>query len=159
MNTIKYISHNEEETKKIANSLAKLLQKGDIIILSGDLGAGKTKFTEGILSFFGLEDEISSPTFNIVNEYKTNNINLYHFDIYRLEDIDEFYEIGGEEYFEKGICIIEWGELLNPILPKDYILIKIEPVENNINSRLFTIQSHGSKFDNYLKILEKEVLI
>lgn len=158
MNTIKYISHNEEETKKIANSLAKLLQKGDIIILSGDLGAGKTKFTEGILSFFGLEDEISSPTFNIVNEYKTNNINLYHFDIYRLEDIDEFYEIGGEEYFEKGICIIEWGELLNPILPKDYILIKIEPVENNINSRLFTIQSHGSKFDNYLKILEKEVL-
>ena len=159
MNTIKYISHKEEETKKIANSLAKLLQKGDIIILSGDLGAGKTKFTEGILSFFGLEDEISSPTFNIVNEYKTNNINLYHFDIYRLEDIDEFYEIGGEEYFEKGICIIEWGELLNPILPKDYILIKIEPVENNINSRLFTIQSHGSKFDNYLKILEKEVLI
>ena len=159
MNTIKYISYNEEETKKIANSLAKLLQKGDIIILSGDLGAGKTKFTEGILSFFGLEDEISSPTFNIVNEYKTNNINLYHFDIYRLEDIDEFYEIGGEEYFEKGICIIEWGELLNPILPKDYILIKIVPVENNINSRLFTIQSHGSKFDNYLKILEKEVLI
>lgn len=159
MNTIKYISHNEEETKKIANSLAKLLQKGDIIILSGDLGAGKTKFTEGILSFFGLEDEISSPTFNIVNEYKTNDINLYHFDIYRLEDIDEFYEIGGEEYFEKGICIIEWGELLNPILPKDYILIKIEPVQNNINSRLFTIQSHGSKFDNYLKILEKEVLI
>ena len=159
MNTIKYISHNEEETKKIANSLAKLLQKGDIIILSGDLGAGKTKFTEGILSFFGLEDEISSPTFNIVNEYKTNDINLYHFDIYRLEDIDEFYEIGGEEYFEKGICIIEWGELLNPILPKDYILIKIEPVENNINSRLFNIQSHGSKFDNYLKILEKEVLI
>ena len=159
MNTIKYISHNEEETKKIANSLAKLLQKGDIIILSGDLGAGKTKFTEGILSFFGLEDEISSPTFNIVNEYKTNNINLYHFDIYRLEDIDEFYEIGGEEYFEKWICIIEWGELLNPILPKDYILIKIEPVQNNINSRLFTIQSHGSKFDNYLKILEKEVLI
>ena len=159
MNTIKYISHNEEETKKIANSLAKLLQKGDIIILSGDLGAGKTKFTEGILSFFGLEDEISSPTFNIVNEYKTNDINLYHFDIYRLEDIDEFYEIGGEEYFEKGICIIEWGELLNPILPKDYILIKIEPVENNIYSRLFTIQSHGSNFDNYLKILEKEVLI
>lgn len=158
MNTIKYISHNEEETKKIANSLAKLLQKGDIIILSGDLGAGKTKFTEGILSFFGLEDEISSPTFNIVNEYKTNDINLYHFDIYRLDDIDEFYEIGGEEYFEKGICIIEWGELLNPILPKDYILIKIEPVQNNINSRLFTIQSHGSKFDNYLKILEKEVL-
>ena len=112
MNTIKYISYNEEETKKIANSLAKLLQKGDIIILSGDLGAGKTKFTEGILSFFGLEDEISSPTFNIVNEYKTNNINLYHFDIYRLEDIDEFYEIGGEEYFEKGICIIEWPDMV-----------------------------------------------
>lgn len=152
-------TNSENETKIIARKLASFLKEKDIIVLTGELGCGKTKFTEGILSFFGLEDEISSPTFNIVNEYKTNNINLYHFDIYRLEDIDEFYEIGGEEYFEKGICIIEWGELLNPILPKDYILIKIVPVENNINSRLFTIQSHGSKFDNYLKILEKEVLI
>ena len=63
----------------------------------GDLGSGKTKFTEGFLSFFGLEDEISSPTFNIVNEYIKDDISIYHFDVYRLSDISEFYEIGGEE--------------------------------------------------------------
>ena len=66
----------------------------------GDLGAGKTKFTEGFLSFWGLENEISSPTFTIVNEYKNKDINIYHFDVYRLEDVDEFYAIGGEEYFK-----------------------------------------------------------
>ena len=139
MNTIKYISHNEEETKKIANSLAKLLQKGDIIILSGDLGAGKTKFVEGFLSYFNLNDEISSPTFNIVNEYVSNNINIYHFDLYRLESIDDFYAIGGEEYFDKGICLIEWGEFIESILPNDYIKISINTDYSNKDKRIFDI--------------------
>ena len=76
----------------------------------GDLGSGKTKFTEGVLKFFGKENEISSPTFTIVNEYNTDTVNIYHFDVYRLEDQDEFCAIGGEEYFDKGICLIEWGE-------------------------------------------------
>ena len=80
-------------------------KSGDVIVLSGDLGSGKTKFTEGFLSYFGLENEISSPTFTIVNEYNTNEINIYHFDVYRLEDSSEFYAIGGEEYFEKGLCL------------------------------------------------------
>lgn len=84
------------------------------------MGSGKTKFTEGILKFFGKENEISSPTFTIVNEYNTGNLNIYHFDVYRLEDEDEFYAIGGEEYFEKGICIIEWGEKIENALPPNY---------------------------------------
>lgn len=95
------------------------------MFLLGDLGAGKTKFTEGFLSFWNLQDEISSPTFTIVNEYSNSNINIYHFDVYRLADIDEFYAIGGQEYFEKGICIIEWGELIEEILPKNYIKVEI----------------------------------
>ena len=74
--TIEYISHNENETKNFAKKLASYLNIGDIIILSGELGAGKTKFTEGFLSYFGLENEISSPTFTIVNEYKNNNITI-----------------------------------------------------------------------------------
>ena len=101
------------------------------------MGAGKTKFTEGFLSYFELENEISSPTFTIVNEYCKNDINIYHFDVYRLEDSSEFYEIGGEEYFEKGICLIEWGELIKDALPKDYLEITFSKnIENrNENSR------------------------
>ena len=72
------------DTIKIAQRLASLLSNGDVVVLTGELGAGKTKFTEGFLSFYGMEDEISSPTFNIVNEYSSNDINIYHFDVYRL---------------------------------------------------------------------------
>ena len=119
----KYITNSEEETKNFAKEFAKKLNTGDVVVLSGDLGSGKTKFVEGVLSNFGLEDEISSPTFTIVNEYKSSNVNIYHFDVYRLEDSDEFYAIGGEEYFEKGICLIEWGELIEDALPNKYIKI------------------------------------
>ena len=88
-----------------------------------NFGSGKTKFVQGILEYFGLADEISSPTFTIVNEYTNSNINIYHFDVYRLADIDEFYAMGGEEYFENGICLIEWGEMIESILPDHYTKI------------------------------------
>ncbi len=144
----KYISNSEKDTMNFAYNLASKLTNGDIIVLTGELGAGKTKFTEGFLSYFGLEDEISSPTFNIVNEYKTNNINIYHFDVYRLENIDEFYAIGGEEYFNTGICIIEWGEIIKDVLPTDYIQISFSKDNNNENLRILDIQTFGKKYDN-----------
>ena len=112
-------TNSEQETINLGKKIASQLKKEMIIVLSGDLGAGKTKLTEGVLTYFGLENEISSPTFTIVNEYNTPNLNIYHFDVYRLADIDEFSAIGGEEYFEKGACIIEWGELIEEILPKE----------------------------------------
>ena len=105
----------------------------------GDLGAGKTKFTEGFLSYWNLQDEISSPTFTIVNEYTNNDINIYHFDVYRLADIDEFYAIGGQEYFEKGICIIEWGELILDALPQNHIKIEILKDEKEEDVRYIKI--------------------
>ncbi len=108
----------------------------------GDLGAGKTKFTEGFLSFWNLQDEISSPTFTIVNEYSNNDINIYHFDVYRLADIDEFYAIGGQEYFEKGICIIEWGELILDALPENYIKVKILKDKNEETTRHIQISKN-----------------
>ena len=150
METIEYISHNENETKNFAKKLASYLNIGDIIILYGELGAGKTKFTEGFLSYFGLENEISSPTFTIVNEYKNNNITIFHFDVYRLEDSSEFYEIGGEEYFDKGICIIEWGELILDVLPKEYIHITLKKDDNDENIRNIDIKTYGDKFDKIL---------
>lgn len=143
-----YISNSENKTKEFAKNLASKLQKGDIIILTGDLGSGKTKFTEGFLSYFGLEHEISSPTFTIVNEYHSPIIDICHFDVYRLNDIDEFYEIGGEEYFDKGICIIEWGEIIETALPKDYIKISFSRNQSEENKRILTIETFGSKYDN-----------
>lgn len=115
-----YISKSEQDTISFAENFAKDLQVGDIVVLTGELGSGKTKFVEGVLKHFDLEDEISSPTFTIVNEYTSGNINIYHFDVYRLEDSDEFYAMGGDEYFSKGICLIEWGEIIEDILPKPY---------------------------------------
>ena len=96
-----YISKSETDTINFAKEFAKNLNKSDIIVLNGDLGAGKTKFTQGILEFFGLGDEISSPTFTIVNEYKNEKATIYHFDVYRLKNEEDFFEIGGEEYFGK----------------------------------------------------------
>lgn len=136
---LKFISNNEENTRAIGFDLASKLNIGDVVVLSGDLGSGKTKFVEGFLRYFGLEDEISSPTFTIVNEYRKNDVNIYHFDVYRLEDLDEFYAIGGTDYFDNGICLIEWGELVEPILSK-YIKVNISKDEKDENVRYITIE-------------------
>ena len=141
------ICKNENETREFAKNLASILKKGDVIVLSGELGAGKTKFVEGILEHFNLQDEISSPTFTIVNEYQNDEINIYHFDLYRLSDIYEFENIGGEEYFNKGICIFEWGELIEDILPNDYIKIKFERIGNEDNYRKLNIEKKGDGYE------------
>ena len=134
------ITYSEEETKNVAKQIAEKIETSGIIILNGELGAGKTKFTEGFLSYFGLENEISSPTFNIVNEYKNEKTTIYHFDVYRLSEIDEFYAIGGEEYFSKGICIIEWGEIIEEALQKHYTKITIKKDENDLEKRILCIE-------------------
>ena len=140
METYTFISHNSEETMDFASKLASQLSVGDVVVLTGELGAGKTKFTEGFLKYFGLDKEISSPTFNIVNEYKKDDINIYHFDVYRLEDVSEFYAIGGEDYFSSGICIIEWGELIEEALPNNCIRISFEKDVNDTNVRYLNIK-------------------
>lgn len=136
----KFVSNNEKETKDIGFNLASKLREKTVVILIGDLGSGKTKLIEGFLSFFGLEEEISSPTFTIVNEYSKNDLNIYHFDLYRLENLDEFYAIGGTEYFNNGICLIEWGEMIEPILTQ-YIKINISKDEKNENIRYINIEN------------------
>ena len=152
-----YNSKSENDTKKIAFKMASMLKKGDLIVLCGDLGSGKTKFTEGFLAYYGLEEEISSPTFNIVNEYISNSVNIYHFDVYRLSDTDEFYAIGGEEYFEKGICLIEWGELIEDALPFEYIHISFEKTAVEPDSRLLKITALGEKYELILDKIKEEL--
>lgn len=141
-----FISNCENETMQFAKKIASIVHTGDTIVLSGDLGSGKTKFTEGFLSYFGLENEISSPTFTIVNEYCKNNLNIYHFDVYRLSSCDEFYAIGGDQYFDNGICLIEWGEIIRDALPSSYIHITFERNKKNENERILKVIAVGNKF-------------
>ena len=138
-----FLSHNEQDTINFAKNFANNLKIGDIVILSGDLGSGKTKFTKGILSYFGLEHEISSPTFTIVNEHSIRELNIYHFDIYRLNDAKEFYANGFDEYFNKGISIIEWGEKIKDSL-YNYIEVIFEKDDTDENIRRLMIYENIS---------------
>lgn len=151
MSHFQFLTKSENDTKNFAKSLASHLKNKDIIVLTGDLGSGKTKFVEGILSYFGLDNEISSPTFTIVNKYQKNDVNIYHFDVYRLEDSSEFYEIGGEEYFENGICLIEWGELIEDALPKEYVHITFSRDDNDENIRILDIDTNLKRWENYFE--------
>ena len=145
---MKIILNNEKETIEFGKSLAEFLTSNDILVLTGDLGSGKTKLTEGILTYFGLEKEISSPTFTIVNEYTNSDINIYHFDVYRLSDSSEFLEIGGDEYFGKGLCIIEWGEIISDVLPPNYIHLNFERDFSDDNKRILNIEFIGEGGNN-----------
>lgn len=149
-----FYSNSAKDTLNFGKKLASLLKKGDIITLTGELGAGKTKLTEGILSYFNLENEISSPTFTIVNQYSNDKINIYHFDVYRLEDSSEFYEIGGEEYFDKGICIIEWAELIKDVLPLEYLKISIIKDDLNDNKRIINLEPFGNRYKDLITNLK-----
>ena len=123
---MKHISNNEKETFEIAKNFAKSLKSGDIIALSGDLGAGKTAFVKGVAFALGCKDIVSSPTFTLVNEYTGTEHMLYHFDVYRLSNVTtENCDWIDEYLFSDGICIIEWADNLIDILPEDYININI----------------------------------
>jgi len=126
---MEYITNSEKETFDIAYEIASKIEGNKVICLNGELGAGKTVFVKGFCSFFGIS-EISSPTFTLVNEYYGKKA-VFHFDVYRLADEDEFYAIGGEEYFEKGLCIIEWSDIIKDAIPEDAIDVRIEKLDEN----------------------------
>ena len=113
-------SHRSSATEEIGRVLSKILRPGDILALDGDLGAGKTVLTRGIAMGLGLTSPVASPTFMLVSEHKAqekNQYSLYHFDVYRLRDGDDFCDAGLEEYFSLGgICVIEWGEVIHDVL-------------------------------------------
>jgi tRNA threonylcarbamoyladenosine biosynthesis protein TsaE len=120
-------SHSEAETINIAEKFADSLNRGDIVALSGDLGAGKTAFTKGVAKALGAQpDEVASPTFTIVNQYD-GDITLYHFDAYRLENVspDEC-DWMDDYFFSDGVCLIEWAKNIRTVLPDGYTEVKIE---------------------------------
>ena len=130
-------SSSMEDTKKLGKIFASLSTKNTCIALNGELGSGKTVFMCGFAEYFGIEDEISSPTFTIVNEYSNN---IFHFDVYRIKDESEFINSIGDEYFDRGICVIEWADIIKNILPRRTIFIDItkdEILENIRNIHIW----------------------
>lgn len=122
-----YETNSAEETYKLAYEMGKNAEKGDIICLEGELGVGKTVFAQGFAKGLGIEEYINSPTFTIVQVYEGGRIPLYHFDVYRISDIDEMDEIGYEEYFfGEGVCLIEWAVLIQEIIPDNAVKVKID---------------------------------
>lgn len=135
---MEFICKNEKQTKKFAKKFAKKLNGGEIILLIGDLGAGKTTFTKSVAKYLKIKEHITSPTFTMVNEYHSGRLVLYHFDMYRIEDDSEAREIGLEEYFNSNaVCMIEWPERIERLLPKNRIEIKIEKIDET--SRKFIV--------------------
>lgn len=127
-----YKSKNSEETVLIAQEFAKKLKAGDVLCLRGEMGAGKTVFTNGLCRALGVTDYVTSPTFTIVNEYDGENFRVYHFDMYRIEDEDELLEIGFDEYLSSGgVCVIEWPQNVEKSLPKKRFEIEISKVSEN----------------------------
>ena len=117
---------NEQDTERFGYELGQKVQPGTVIALIGDLGTGKTTLTKSIARGLGITDTITSPTFNIVKEYRSGRLPLFHFDVYRIGDIDEMFEIGYEEYFfGEGVCVIEWADIIEEIIPEDAMVIRI----------------------------------
>lgn len=140
-----------EQTMALGQKLAQLLQPRDLILLDGDLGAGKTTFTKGLANGLGIKRPVKSPTFTIVREYQTGRIPLYHMDVYRLED-GGGEELGLEEYINgDGVVVIEWSEFVAAELPNEFLRIKFERNdENGDNSRVALLSAQGS---HYTKLL------
>ncbi len=136
---MKFESKNTEQTIRFAEKIGKLLKKGDVIAYTGGLGAGKTTFTRGLALGLGLEDSVCSPTFSIVNEYRGEDLTLYHFDMYRIMGAEALETTGFYDYpLEESVFAVEWSENISDELPDDTIYIDIKRVDDE--TRLITIK-------------------
>ena len=140
-----FVTRSPEETEALGASLAKKLMPGAVIAYEGDLGAGKTAFTRGLARGLGCHDPVTSPTYTIVNEYLSGRIPLFHFDMYRLSCADDLFDIGWEDYLERGgVCAVEWSENVEKAL-EDPIRVSIR--KTGENSRAITITGGMSLAD------------
>ncbi len=141
----KVITYSEEETIELAQNIESEKFKNMVICLDGELGVGKTVFTKGFAQAMAITEEITSPTFNIIKEYTSGELPLYHMDVYRVDNNVE--ELGLEEYYtKKGVTIIEWSELIADYLPTNRLEIKVRASNEDEEKRIFTITAYGKKY-------------
>ena len=133
---------SEKETRALGEELGRQAVPGSLYTLTGDLGTGKTVFTQGFARGLGITEHVNSPTFTIVQEYDGGRLPFYHFDVYRIGDLEEMDEIGYEDYFYgNGVCLIEWAELIEELLPPERTAIRIEKdLEKGFDYRKITVE-------------------
>lgn len=134
-----------DETYEYGRKIGSEAQPGDVYCLTGDLGVGKTVFTQGFAAGLGVEEAVSSPTFTIVQEYEGEKMPFYHFDVYRIGDVEEMDEIGFDDYvYGEGVCLIEWANLIREILPEDFVGLLIEKdMDKGFDYRKITLEKGG----------------
>ena len=136
---------NEKETERFGKELGAQAKASDVIALIGDPGTGKTTLTRYIAAGLGVKETITSPTFTIIKEYRSGRPPLFHFDVYRIADPDEMYELGYEEYFfGDGVCVIEWADLIKELIPEDAMTIRISRGEGE-DERIYEIEDNRRK--------------
>lgn len=145
-------THSKDETKKLGTFLAPLFERGDVVLLEGDLGAGKTTFTSGVGVGLHAEEDVISPTFNIMKCYFKGRIPMYHIDAYRLEN--QNIELGLDEYIEgDGVCLIEWPVYIKPLLPDSCLSISIHNKGGDL--REITLSGEGAHFESLIRKVEE----
>ena len=138
---MEYLSHNEIETEALGARLAAVLPPGSVVAYQGGLGMGKTAFTRGLASGLGYAGRVTSPTFTIVNEYEGGRLPLFHFDMYRLADSDALFDIGWEDYLDRGgVCAVEWSEMVEDALPPDTVYVTMTRCPEQDSWRTITIE-------------------
>ena len=131
-----------EETFALGKRIGETILPGTVIALEGDLGVGKTVFTQGVAKGLGISESVSSPTFTIVQVYEGGRLPFYHFDVYRISDVEEMEEIGSEDcFYAEGVCLVEWANLIQELIPEDGCLVKIEKdLQKGFDYRRITVE-------------------
>lgn len=154
---IEFFSRSPEQTRRIGMRLGGLLKAGDIICLQGDLGAGKTTFTQGLAQGWGSLDSVSSPTFILVNQYRrADGGQLFHLDAYRLDSVPEAEELDLDSMLAEGALIIEWPERLGDLIPEDHLHIRLEHISEE--HRQMNFHSHGKRYDDLLDSIRQSMV-
>lgn len=148
---MKVITKTPQDLEDLGMRMADLFQPGDFLALDGDLGAGKTLMTQGIAKGLKVTEDINSPTFTIIHEYESGRLPLYHMDVYRLKQPEEMYDLGYEEYFYgEGVTVVEWAEIIEPLLPDDYLQIYLNRVPEGRELHLIP---HGARYEQMIEEL------
>ncbi len=134
-------STSSQMTFEFAKKIGEKLKSGDVLCLDGDLGVGKTVFTKGVAAGLGIKDDVSSPTFTLIQEYYGGRLPLYHFDVYRIDGLWDMDDLGYEEYFYgEGVCLVEWGSMIKELFPENTIHVRIEKdLEKGFDYRKITV--------------------
>jgi tRNA threonylcarbamoyladenosine biosynthesis protein TsaE len=147
-------SGSADTTRAFAAALAELLEAGDVISLVGDLGAGKTAFAQGVARGLGVQGPVTSPTFTIVQEYQ-GRVPVAHVDVYRLDTVQDLYDLGFDELIDDGrVTIVEWGDLITPALPPDHLVVRIEPGAAD-TERVLELSFHGPRWLGRRAVIEQ----